>query len=344
MIVQRPRTGAFARQTQYLFLEQYNSVVLSNSDLKPEKLFDYEVGFQQTVTKQSALTLSAFYKERKDMIQVRPYLFAWPKTYYTFGNRDFSTTKGLKVVYDLRRVGNLRMNLAYTLQFAEGSGSGTSSANGGSNSFVGQATVLGNFISASLPNMRFATALDYDSRHMIVANIDYRYDDGAGPAIGDVHFLENAGVNFIFSARSGEPYTRYSEPIGRTITGDLNGSRLPWHYNIDMRLDKDFKLAFGKKKEGVKPKDPLVLNAYVLVYNLMNRRDITRVNGYTGLPDDDGYLTSPNGIAFTNNQTDPQSFVDLYGISTGPNFGVGQNNPNWINLPRRVNIGLQLNF
>jgi hypothetical protein len=198
-----------------------------------------------------------------------------------------------------------------------------------------------NFISASLPNLRFATALDYDSRHMIVANIDYRYDDGAGPTIGDAHILQNAGVNFIFSARSGEPYTRYSEPIGRTVTGDINGSRLPWHYNVDMRLDKDFKLAFGKKNaEGMKPKNPLVLNAYVLVYNLMNRRDILGVNGYTGVSDDDGYLTSPNGIAFTNNQTDPQSYVDLYRISGG----LGQNTPSWINLPRRVNIGLQLNF
>jgi len=338
VIVQRPRTGAYSTAADYFFINSNNNAIIQNSNLKPEKSFDYEVGFKQQLSKNSALTISGFYKERKDMITIRPYLYAWPRTYYTFGNRDFSTTKGLKLVYDMRRIGNLRMNVAYTLQFANGSGSGVASGNGGSlTTFQGNG-LLQNFISAQLPNLRFGTALDYDSRHMIVTTLDYRFSDNAGPMIGNSHFLQNAGVNFIFSTRSGEPYTRYALPNTKIVEAGINNSRYPWHYNLDMRLDKDFKLAFGKNKvqEGAKPKEPLILNAYVMVMNLLNTRDVLNVDGYTGRPDDDGYLTSPQGIQQTNNQTDPISYIDLYSIS--------QMDPRNVNMPRRINLGLQLNF
>ncbi|WP_276132612.1 TonB-dependent receptor [Polluticoccus soli] len=346
VVVQRPRFAAYARPDQYYFMQNSGNLIMPNSDLKPEKLFDYEVGFQQSVTKQSSISLSAFYKERKDMIQLRPYLFAFPQTYYTYGNRDFSTTKGLRAVYDLRRVGNLRMNLSYTLQFAEGSGSGTSSGNGaGGSSFVGQNGLLQNLISAQLPNLRFATALDYDSRHQIIANIDYRFFDNMGPVVGNRHILQNAGANLIFSTRSGEPYTKYARTtaLDRTILGSINGSRLPWHYMLDLRVDKDFKLDFGKKTaEGIAKKEPLIVNAYVMIMNVLNTRDVLSVNGYTGRTDDDGFLADPSGIALTKNQIDPQSYIDLYSISTG--LSGTQNSINNINLPRRVNVGLQFNF
>ncbi len=341
VIVQRPTVGqnaAYAQASDYFFINSNNNSIINNSNLKPQKMFDYEVGFKQQLSQRSALTLSGFYKERKDMIAIRPYLYAWPKTYYTFGNRDFSTTKGLKLIYDLRRVGHLRMNVAYTLQFADGSGSGVASGNGGNlNVFQGNG-LLQNFISAQLPNLRFGTALDYDSRHMIVTTLDYRFSGNEGPMIGDAHFLQNAGVNFIFSARSGEPYTKYALPNTKIVEGGINNSRYPWHYNLDMRIDKDFELSFGKKKvqEGSKPKQPLVLNAYVMVMNLLNTRNVLTVDGYTGRPDDDGYLTSPQGIQKTTNQSDPISYIDLYTIS--------QLTPQNINMPRRINVGLQLNF
>ncbi len=343
VLVQRPRYAQFVTPDQYFFLANNNGQILNNSDLKPEKMFDYEVGFQQQISQRSALTLSGFYKERKDMIQIRPYLYAVPKTYYTFGNRDFSTTKGLTLKYDLRRVNHLLMNVSYTLQFAEGSGSGTNSANGGGSNFVSNTGLLANLIAASLPNLRFATALDYDSRHNLVVNLDYRYNDNEGPMIGDKHILQNTGANFIFSARSGEPYTRYAFPAQRIITGRINDARYPWHYNVDFRVDKDFKLSFGKKTvEGAKPKEPLMLNAYVMIMNVLNRRDVLSVNGYSGRPDEDGYITSPQGIQLTRNQTSPESYIDLYSISNGTNSS--QYLPTNIGMPRRINIGLQLNF
>ena len=303
-------------------------------------MFDYEVGFKQQISQSSAVTISGFYKERKDMVQVRPYLYAWPSTYFTFGNRDFSTTKGMMLRYDMRRVRNLRLDIAYTLQFANGTGSSATSgvASTANPSAPG---LLSGFISAGLPNIRTVFPLDNDVRHNIVTTLDYRYAKGKGPVVANKHILENAGANFIFRTRSGEPYTRYTQPrrVANTVDGQVNGARLPWHYWIDLRVDKDFQLSFGKKDgEVTKPRRQVYVNAYVLINNLLNTRDILRVDGYTGRPDDDGYLSHPQGIQTANNQYNRQSFIDMYSANL---IGLGGER---LNLPRRINLGLNLNF
>eukprot|EP01012_Entosiphon_sulcatum_P048421 TRINITY_DN66901_c0_g1_i1.p2 TRINITY_DN66901_c0_g1~~TRINITY_DN66901_c0_g1_i1.p2 ORF type:complete len:1271 (-),score=141.08 TRINITY_DN66901_c0_g1_i1:6070-9858(-) len=338
VMVQRPTEGVFTPASAYYYLTNNTQDIINNPNLKSQKLIDYEVGFKQALTKQTAVTITAFYKERRDMIQVRPYQFAWPVTYFTYGNRDFSTAKGFTVTYDMRRIGNLRMNIAYTLQFAEGTGSNsqTTARNGNIGSGI-----LQNFISAGLPNMRMTNVLDYDSRHNIVANLDYRYDQNQGPVVGGKHILQNAGINIIGRARSGEPYTKYRKPTLTTneIDGGINGSRLGWHFGIDARLDKDFelnKLFTGKTASETPGKRPLMLNAYVYVTNLFNIKDIINVDGFTGRADDDGYLASPQGQLTTQTQVSSLSYIDYYNMSLWNN--------NNINLPRRINLGLQLNF
>lgn len=339
VLVQRPKSNVFTSPASYFNLTGNQGGLINNPDLKPQKMFDYEVGFKQKLSDVSAITLSAFYKERKDMIQVRPYLYAWPTTYYTYGNRDFSTTKGMTVKYDMRRKQNLRLDIAYTLQFANGTGSNTSSAiQGNSPSAPG---LLSGFVSAGLPNIRTVFPLDNDVRHNIVTTIDYRYAKGKGPIVAGMHILQNAGANLIFRTRSGEPYTRYSQPVNlaNVVDGQVNGARLPWHYMLDLKVDKDFRLAFGKKdKEVTRPRRDLYLNAYVLITNLLNTRDILRVDGYTGRPDDDGYLSHPNGIQTVSNQFNAQSYVDLYSANL---IMLGSTR---LNLPRRINVGLSLNF
>ncbi|MBC7553549.1 MAG: TonB-dependent receptor, partial [Taibaiella sp.] len=120
--VQRPYpTGlGIATAFDYYYLNQNSNQIISNANLRSQKTIDYELGFDQVIGKKAVLKLTGFYKERKDMITVQPYLYAWPTTYYTYGNRDFSTTKGLKAYYEMRATKNLSMSLAYTLQFAEG--------------------------------------------------------------------------------------------------------------------------------------------------------------------------------------------------------------------------------
>lgn len=331
VIVQRPSSGfTYATPIDYYFLELRGTQIgnpIGNTNLKPEKLFDYEVGFQQVITKSSAVTISGFYKERKDQIQVRPYLYAYPTTYYTYGNRDFSTTKGLRLKYDLRQLGNLRLFVAYTLQFAEGTGSDANSSAG----------FLSNFVTAGLPNLRFTAPLSVDSRHILSVNADYRYGLGEGPKIGGRPVFQNTGLNLLMTARSGEPYTRTISITNPTIAGAYQDSRLPFHYMLNLKLDKDFDISFRKKKgaDGT-PHRPRYLNAYVYVKNLLNLRDVLSVYSTTSRPDDDGFLNSANAEQTAAAYATPQSYFDLYSIS--------RQNPNNVNLPRQINLGLQFNF
>jgi len=326
----RPTGQVDATAYDYYNLQNNGNNYINNANLKPEKTFDYEVGFQEKLTDHSALTLTAFYKERKDMITAVPYVYAFPITYYTYGNRDFSTTKGMTLYYDLRATNHLRMNVSYTLQFAEGTGSTPSSRNG----------LLTSFVEAGLPNLRYITALDNDSRHNIAANVDYRYKKGEGPIVGGKHIFEDAGVDFIGRARSGEPYTRFTDALASTVIGGVNGSRLPWHYGLDLRLDKNFALTKMTKSSdvvtGIKPKRPLYLKAILQVNNVLQTKDILGVYGFTGKPDDNGYLTSPFGKQYAPQQIDPQSYTDLYKIAI--------NNPSYLNYARTISFALEFNF
>ncbi|MBA3827781.1 MAG: carboxypeptidase regulatory-like domain-containing protein [Taibaiella sp.] len=324
----------------YYFMTQNANSVFNNPALKPERTFDYEMGFKQKLSDQSAVTITGFYRERKDMVTLRPYFDAYPITYFSYTNRDFSSTKGMTVSYDLRRIGHLQMTLAYTLQFADGTGSSATSTNGGSGGQVSNNGIISSLLSAGLPNLRYVFPLDIDSRHNIAANIDYRFSQGEGPVVGDRHILQNAGINLILRTRSGEPYTQLAspQPGDRTIVGQVNGSRLPWHFSADVRVDKDFAVAFGKKPapESLKHQKQYTFNAYLLVKNVFNIRDVLGVYGYTGSSSDNGYLTSSYGKQAIPVQTNALSYTDLYRLAI--------QNPGLLNLPRQIFLGVQFSF
>lgn len=334
---QRPYPNTIGYASAWDFYQMGSGLqqgVVNNANLRSQKTFDYELGFQQKLTDHSALTITAFYKERKDMISIVPYIYAYLGTsssgYQTYGNRDFSSTKGSTLVYDMRATNNLSMQLSYTLQFAEGTGSNYNSGRG----------LLTNLIQEGLPNLRYVTYLNVDSRHNMALNANYRYGAGEGPVVKGKNILQNAGANLILRTRSGEPYTRYSDALGQTVIGGVNGARLPWHFSADLRVDKDFALNFSKKNQetvpGVKPKRQHFVKAIVMVNNLFNTREVLGVWGYTGRTDDNGYLVSSFGRQFVPQQISPQSYTDL--------FRIYANNPGFLNYARTVGLSVEYNF
>ena len=326
ILTQRPTSSNRFSPIDYLFIRSRNALI-SNPDLTPEKTIDYELGFQQVLSPTSSLKITAFYKEMRDMIQVRNYTGAYPRPYRAFGNLDFGTVKGLTLAYDLRRTGNIRLNASYTLQFADGTGSTTQTALA--------------LINAGLPNLRTIAPFNYDQRHRIVANIDYRYGEGTeynGPMLGEVQVLANTGVNLIANLGSGTPYTASVIPtpvtgeISPSTEGSINGSRLPWQFNLDMNLDKNWALTFG---EGEDAKE-FNLNVYFWVSNLLNTRNINSVYRFTGVADDDGYLAAAQYQPLINSQVDPSSFRNYYGMYVENPFNLG--------LPRTVRLGVKFDF
>lgn len=345
VLTQRPPDFNRLDPIQYLGIETSVGGFVNNPNLKPERTTDYELGFQQVLSekKNSVINISLFYREMRNMVQAVQLYQAYPVTYNTFGNIDFGTVKGLSVTYDLRRAATgVSLTASYTLQFADGTGSSTSDA--------------ASLAAAGQPNQRIPTALDYDQRHSIVLNADYRFGgekDYKGPVLTlrkgtdkekAIKVFENIGANITFNAGSGTPYTRQSNitqeaSFGsaerKIIAGDKNGSYLPWNYRINLRIDKDLELTWGGKKDGEEKKHAH-LNIYLQILNVLNTKNINNVYAATGNANDDGYLESSNGQTATAQKNSPTSFVDLYNVKV--------NNPSNYSLPRVIRLGATLNF
>lgn len=328
ILTKRPTSGVRFDPFQYQFISQ-RSAIVNNSNLKPEKTIDYELGFQQVLTKTSSLKISAFYREQRDNVQLINVTGAYPRQYRTYGNRDFGTVKGMTIAYDMRRTGNIRMTANYTLQFADGTGSSATSAAG--------------LINAGLPNLRAIFPYSFDQRHAFAITFDYRYGEGAdynGPAIKGVNLLENTGLNIVSNIYSGSPYSDQTiitnegqfQPNNAGLNGTTNGSRLPWSYRLDLQLDRTFTIEMGKEDK----KKATFLNVYIRVTNLFNQFNVLDVYRATGNWDDDGYLAAAESQTSIQNQVDEQSFRDYYTMKI--------QDPYNISSPRTIRLGLKFDF
>jgi len=327
VLTQRPPSGNRLEPVDYLFMADRVGALLNNPNLKPEKTVDYELGFAKTLSLKSALKISAFYKELRDMIQVTNVLAAYPAQYLTYGNIDFGTVKGMSINYDLRRTNNIQLTANYTLQFADGTGSSATS---------GQSLV-----STGQPNLRTLIPMGYDQRHAISTSVDYHYGHGKdynGPVWFGAKVFQDAGANFMLTAGAGTPYSRQSNITQEAasgindrsvLEGSINGSRLPWQFRMNMKVNKEFEIKWSDRKSSH-------LNVYVQIQNLFNAKNIISVYRATGNPEDDGYLTSSAAQNAIDAQNDSEAFRYLYSLKV--------NDPSNYSLPRiwRAGISIQL--
>ena len=336
VLTQRPSSDYFVTPLDYYYFNE-NSSSISNPNLKPMQTVDYELGFTQKINNTSSFTITAYYREIRNMIQMYRLNGAYPKPYTSYSNLDFGTTKGLTAEYDLRRTKNVRVRANYTLQYASMTGASTSTASA--------------LIAAGVPNLRSTFPTGFDRRHAISLTVDYRFSHGKkydGPVINreksgksPIQLLADAGVALTVTGGSGAPYT-----ASRTVTSPLSGgnsllegtyfgSRMPASFKIDLRADKNFNVTLGGKKEGSTGHDAF-FNVYVNVTNLLNAKNILGVYSATGDPDDDGYLTSSKYQQEIYNQLDPEAFIQMYQIyvNSGGNYSA----------PRQIKIGASFNF
>jgi hypothetical protein len=337
--VQRPDAGLYATIDDYYYFEQRSTSSLNNAALKPQQITSYELGFKQALSKNTALSLNAYYNETRNQINARMINQAYPRSYMTYDNIDFQTTKGISITYDLRktRTNNLSVVTNYTLQFAQGTGSNAGSQAG--------------LVSAGQPNLRTPFPLDNDYRHNINALIDYRYKGGMaynGPTTKNgKKILQNTGANLMITAVSGRPYSKQgnvteTQGIGirqnEVLKGTINGSRYPWTFNLNLRVDRDFYISMQKEKDKKKIdySKGMYLNVYIWITNLLDTRNVAYVYRYTGDPTDDGFLSSSYGLTAIESATSSQAFYDQYSVKV--------NSPYNYSGPRIIRLGATLNF
>ena len=336
VLTQRPTSSYFMSPLYYYYFNDVSST-MANPNLKPMQTVDYELGFTQKLTNTSSFTITAYYNEVRNMIQMYRLTGAYPKDYTSYSNLDFGTIKGLTAEYDLRRTKNVRVRANYTLQYANMTGASTTTASA--------------LINAGVPNLRSTFPTSVDRRHQMSLSVDYRFSSGKkydGPVINrdksnkaPIQLLANAGVSMTVTGGSGTPYTA-SRTVSSPISGGSNllegtyyGSRMPASFKIDLRADKDFNFTLGGRREGSTGHDAYI-NVYVQVLNLLNSKNILSVYNATGNADDDGYLTSPTYASQIRSQIDPQAFIEMYQIYV--------NRGSHYSTPRQIRIGASFNF
>ena len=331
IIARRPSSGWEASYLSYLYMTQISSI--SNPNLKPERITNYELGFQQALNQSSAISASAYYKETRDLIQLVQYAGADPNpNYYSYDNKDFRTIKGVTLAYDLRQTKNIRVNANYTLQYAEGTGLSS--------------TTMTELIKEGYTTLKMLNPISDDRRHEFKANVDFRYGSGSkynGPVITrvvtdketgekrkkEVKVLEDFGINFLAVAQSGRPYTKQLSNSQATIVGGYRGARMPWGFYFNVVADKVWSFNVGKRMTQ--------LRAAVTINNLFDIRNIVGVFNVTGNPEDNGYLTDPESQQVINAYLDPQAFRDIYTI-------ILRNNTWNYCSPRTIKVGLTYMF
>jgi hypothetical protein len=94
------------------------------------------------------------------------------------------------------------------------------------------------------------------------------------------------------------------------------------NYYFDLKIDKTFNLSILNSK----------LNVYMWIINLFNIENVVNVYPFTGDPDSNGWLESPDGQMWQ--QVATESEISLYKRRELNPFNYGQ--------PRQIRLGVRL--
>jgi outer membrane receptor protein involved in Fe transport len=225
---------------------------IGNVSLKPQKTVSYEVGIEQQVGDVFAVGFTAFYKDIFDLSAFRE-VIAVPTSYYQSLNVDYGNIRGFEVNLQKRMSDMWAFGIAYTLQFAKGTGSNSTDW---SNLYY--------YYQDPPPVIDYW--LDFDERHTVNSNLDF-----ALPRDFFLVPLQDFTSSFVFSYHSGMPYTP-QDLRGNKLGGD-NSARMPGYWNADWNFSRRIKVGSVY----------LTLNG--LITNLFNTVQVTNVHETTGDPD-----------------------------------------------------------
>lgn len=291
---------------------------LGNPNLNPEINVNYELGIKSQITKNLALSFTAFYNDKFDYIVSRKVVVKdqtgqlVEKTFYV--NQDYARIRGIELSIT-RKIGNwFKTNISGAYQIATGK----------SNSAAESALQIKQSGSTQLSRERF---LAWDRPFTFKASFFIKSDSNT--KLFNTIPLQNFRV-FVFSTfQSGLRYTGVVQngvsdlgrPIYESVQDDpyaLVGK--PW-FETNLRISRDF--FFGKKKSNV-------FSLTFEISNLFNNKNATIINPVTGT----GYQT---GDAVPITWRDP-SYPDPQDNGTPPT------NPARWKVPRQIFFGASLKF
>ncbi len=220
--------------------------VFGNTNMRPERSVQYEIGLQQQIGGQMAFDITGFFKDIRDYLarqNIRYSTVAGEDQYSIYLNKDYANVRGVTFALTKRRAPNglLSATLDYTFQNAEGNSNDA-------NAF------FFNFLSGR-ENEFELVPLDFDQRHIISSTVTLSKP-------------RNWSASFIGQFSTGYPYTPLL--LDQQFDQVPNAARKPSQLNVDAHLYKEF--SFNKVN----------LRAFVKVFNVLDRLNERFVFNDTG--------------------------------------------------------------
>jgi len=279
-----------------------------NPNVEPQKSVQYEIGLQQQLTEDMKVDITGFYKDVSNYIFTQTIYTATGRQYRLLTNLSYANSKGVTVSLLKRRSpGSLfSMSLDYTFSVSEGNRTEPSEE-----IFFSE--------QSGKQSETYLVPLDFHRSHVINGTVNLSQPN-------------NWNVGLIFNLQTGTPYTPslLSVPGIEYITYTQNSGDQPLTWNVDLRLEKYFKIG------------PLNYSIFVQVENLFDSENELYVYASSGRA-----LTNveqvQNAIQFSDitrriNRGDP----GLFQLSQINNYY--SQRPERVNRPREVRLGFSILF
>ncbi len=185
---------------------------VGNSNLEPQKTVIYELGLQQQLGTNFAITLTAFYKDIRHLLGTQVLETTQGIRYARYINRDYGFVRGITFEFEKRYSNYISASIDYTYQIAKGNASDPN------NAFLDAQT------DPPKETEKQLVPLDWDRRHQINGTI----------TLGKPG---SYALSLIGQYGTGLPYTPTFQNIQTSFE---NSVRKPDQFNFDLYAYKDF--------------------------------------------------------------------------------------------------------
>jgi outer membrane receptor protein involved in Fe transport len=246
--------------------------MVGDPNMEAQQTNQYQVSYQNQLTEELALSVSAYYKDIYNQLGVNT-IMTVPDAYYQYAVSEYGSSKGLEVKVDKYLSNYFGLSLNYALAYLT-----VTATDETSNSSV--------LLDPYTGKLTFPLAPYYssnDMRHLVKGNLYFFLGNDEGPTLFNMKPLQNLLISFGPYWHSGTPYTKVSMD-GSMYISERNIYRYPSAWNCDLKVSKSFKLSdwFGQSM------GKSTIEFVVEVNNLFNRRQPLYVYANTDDPLDDG--------------------------------------------------------